>query len=252
MSDIVFLDPSQAIPADVTTLMQLCKDVLLTKLSCRVVDEQLCPIDNTNEVFDSKNVNWILPATPKIFKGDNSGGGGCGAGSLLFSPADYTVDLLGGRVTLVTPLATDETLTASYNFFPFTDPQLAEIVKSTIVEISTLIYRPITFLNIPMDYRPVICQRLYTNVLKSLILEAREYFSVTVAGRTINKSNIVAQINAIITQNEIQVISTISILRHYNKTNRVLPKIELAKTIGSDSLVVETQIKTIKSDAEVT
>lgn len=251
MSDVIFLNPSIAIPGDVATLTQLCKDVLLTKLSCRVVDEQLCPIDNTNTTFDSLNLNWILPSTPKIFKNDNSVSGGCGTGTLLFSPAGYSVDLLGGRVTLVTPLVDPETLTASYNFFPFTDPQLVEMVKSTIAEISTLIYRPIPLNAIPVDYRPVICKRLYTNVLKSLILEAREFFSVTVAGRTINKSNIVAQINTIIDQNERQVLADLNILRHYNKTNRVLPTITLTKTVLSGSFVGQRTIQTINSDTEV-
>ena len=251
MSDVIFLNPATAIPGDVTTLTQLCKDVLLTKLSCRVVDEQLCPIDNTDTVFDSLHTNWVLPATPKVFKNGSGTGGACGTGTLLFTPADYSIDLLAGRVTLVNALVAGETLTANYNFFPFTDPQLVEIVKSTIVEISGLIWRPIPQNAIPSDYRPVICERFYTNVLKSLILEARDFFSVTVAGRTINKSGIVAQISAIIDQNETQVLPALNVFRHYNKTNRVLPTITLTKTIASEAFNGQRTIQTITSDATV-
>ena len=251
MSDVIFLNPAAAIPGDVTTLTQLCKDVLLTKLSCRVIEELLCPIDTTDKIFDSVNPNWVLPSTPKVFKNGSGTSGGCGTGTLLFTPADYSIDFPNGRVTLVAALVTGETLTASYNFFPFTDAQLVQIVQSTVTEISTLIYRPIPQDAIPEDYRPVICNRFYTNILKTLILEARDFFSVTVAGRTINKTSIVPQINTIIDQNERQVLPALVILRHYNKTNRIIPIITLTKTITSGAFHGERTLKTIPSDAEV-
>jgi len=68
MSDIIFLNPASAVPSDVATLTQLCKDVLLTKLSCRIVDEKLCPADTTNLIFDSTNGNWLTAPTPQNYE----------------------------------------------------------------------------------------------------------------------------------------------------------------------------------------
>lgn len=233
MGDIIFLNPSIVIPGDITTLTQLCKDTLLSKLFCQVVDEELCPIDNTDTIFDAKNINWFAAPTPKIKKINTDG-----SVTLLFSSADYTVDLVGGRITLTSALTEGQTLTASYTFFPFTDTQLNQILEGTVIEISVLTYRPIDTANILQDYRPVICKRFYTNILKTLIIEARDFFSVTVAGRTINKTVIVPQINTIIDQNERQVLSDINILRHFNKTNRILPRITVTKTLISDTEIV--------------
>lgn len=230
MSDVVFLDPSVSIPNDITEIMLLCKDVLLTKLVCRIVDEVLIPFDNSNGVFDAKNVNWIAAPRPIVKRIDNTG-----AEIILLENDDYTIDLLGGRIILVTPLTTTETLTTSYSFFPFTDPQLLEITKHSAAEISVLIYRPVDQNNIPADYRPAICKRFYTNVLKALIIEAKDFFSVGVGGRTINKSNIVSQTNQIIEQNESQLLSDLQMLRHYNKTNRILPILTSTETLNSDT-----------------
>lgn len=246
MSDVIFLDPSVSIPNDITEITLLCKDVLLTKLFCTVVDEELVPFDTSNSVFDAKHGSWLAAPKPKVEKIDNTG-----TTILLFETTDYSIDFIGGRVTLTTPLVSGETLIVSYTFFPFTDPQLVEIAKHSTSEISVLVYRPINQDDIHEDYRPPICKRFYTNVLKSLILEARDFFSISVAGRTINKSSIVNQINTIIKQNEEQLLSDLQMLRHFNKTNRILPKIEVEQIILSDMFVGETTIQNITSDAEI-
>lgn len=231
MSDVIFLDPSVQIPGDVQTITQLCKDVLLNKLICRIVDEDLCPVDTSNAVFDAKRGVWQTFPAPKIFTIDSTG-----VKTQLFTPADYDVQFLAGRVDLVTP--TTSIVRASYTFFPFTDPQLTNFVLHSIDEISVLVYRPINKDNIPADYRPAICKRLYTNVLKALLLEAKDFFSVSVSGRSVNKAPIAGQINTIITQNETQLQAELNMLRHYNKTNRMLPSLESDNTIGSDAEIV--------------
>ncbi|TDI97029.1 MAG: hypothetical protein E2O29_01985 [Deltaproteobacteria bacterium] len=247
MSDVIFLDPSIAIPDDITEITQLCKDVLLTKLLCSVVDEELCPFDSSNGVFDAKNGNWQAVPKPKIKKLNNI----TGVSELLFETDDYIIDFIGGRVVLLTPLTTDESLIATYTFFPFTDPQLFQIASHSASEISVLIYRPVDQDNIPEDYRPAICKRFYTNVLRALILESKDFFSVSVGGRTINKSNIVSQTNQIIQDNEAQLLSDLQMLRHYNKTNRILPKIINIETISNDAFIGEQTIQAILSDAEI-
>ena len=230
MSDVIFLDPSVSIPNDITEIALLCKDVLLTKLVGRVVDEVLIPFDNSNGVFDAKNGTWVAVPRPIVKRIDDTG-----VETILLEIIDFTLDLTGGRVTLVTPLTATESLTVSYSFFPFTDPQLFEITKNAAAEISVLIYRPVDQNNIPADYRPAICKRFYTNALKALILEAKDFFSVGVGGRTINKANIVSQTNQIIEQNESQLLSDLQMLRHYNKTNRILPKITSTENLSSNT-----------------
>lgn len=231
MSDVVFLDPSIAIPDDITEITQLCKDVLLTKLLCSIVDEELCPFDSSNGVFDAKNGTWQAAPKPKVKKLNNV----TGVSELLFETDDYTIDFTGGRVVLLTPLTTDESLLVTYTFFPFTDPQLFQIARNSASEISVLIYRPVDQNNIPEDYRPAICKRFYTNVLRALILESKDFFSVSVGGRTINKTNIVSQTNQIIQDNEAQLLSDLQMLRHYNKTNRILPVISISKIVNSNA-----------------
>ena len=104
-------------------------------------------------------------------------------------------------------------------------------------EISVLVYRPINQDSIHYDYAVAICKRLYTNVLKALLIEARDYFSVSVGGRSINKTNVVGQLNSIIEQNETQLQAEINVLRTFNKTNRVLPSFPSTKSIQSSSTI---------------
>ena len=140
---------------------------------------------------------------------------------------------------------------ADYTFFPFTDSQLSEMVKQALTEICNLTYRHIDPNDIGQKYLPSICKRLYTNVLKSLQLRAKDFFSVSVAGRTINKASIVSQTNEIITLNETQLTPEIEALRYYNQSNRLLPSIELIKTINSSGFVGIETTQTINSDTDI-
>ena len=245
MSDIIFLDPAAQTPDDITTLTQICKQNMLTFLSCRIVEETLIP-DASNEVFSSKNTDWLAIPSPVINIIDSTG-----VKTLQIEDTDYTVDLLSGKITFLSPPVTG-TVQADYTFFPFTDTQLTEMVKQALLEICNLTYRHIDPNNINEKYLPPICKRLYTNVLKSVQLRSKDFFSVSVAGRTINKSSIVSQTNAIIDQNEKQLNPEIEALRFYNQSNRITYIAELLKTIKSDGFVGEETIQTITSDAEIT
>jgi len=245
MSDVIFLDPASAIPQDVVTLTQVCKANLLQNLNCRIVDETLCP-DKDNKIFSSQHKNWIGSPQPKIKKVNSNG-----IETALFESTDFTLSLNDGTVTFST--AVTDTVIASFTFFPFTDAQLTDLVKQSIVEVRVAIWRPIDPDKIAEDYIHTICKRLYTNVLKSLLLEAKDFFSVAVAGRQINKTNIVPQINTIIDQNEKQVQTEFYALRNFNRTRRIAATVQKGATITSNTNIVTAIVtQTITSDTVIT
>lgn len=229
MSHTIFVTPSSVLPGDINDLATFCKNNLLSYLYVRIVDEDLRP-NSANLVFQSKHRNWLSFPEPKIITITN------GVSTLKFAPTHYSVNLAEGKATFVS--ATTDPVRADYYYFPFSDEQIGSLTLESMQEISALIYRPIDENKIPQDYRPTICKRLYTNLLKALLLEARDFFSVSVGGRNIDKSNIVDQINSIIDQNEKQVMSEINTLRNFNKTKRVLPSVETVKTITSNASIV--------------
>lgn len=243
MSDVILLAPSIGLSASLTSLVQTCKQNLLSKLTCRILREILCG-EEDNKTYLAKHKNWVEPPQHKIRTIDENA-----VETRKFETADYTLDKADGKVTFNTTVT--DVVEADYTFFPFTDSQLNEAGKDALIELGVLIYRNINELNIPEDYRPAICKRLYTNILKVLLLEARDFFSVAVGGRTIDKTNIVPQINAIIEQNEKQLQAEINVFRHFNKTNRISPKFEIAKIISADAFVGQETTQNITSDAEV-
>ncbi len=244
MSDIIFLDPAAQTPGDVVTLGQVCKQNMLRFLNCQIVEETLIP-DANSQVFSSKHTDWISEPSPVISIIDNTG-----LSTLQVQDTDYTVDLTSGKITFLSPPITG-TVQASYTFFPFTDTQITEMVKQALLEICNLTYRHIDSNNINEKYLPAICKRLYTNILKSVQLRSKDFFSVSVAGRTINKASIVSQTDQIITQNESQLTPEIDALRYYNQSNRVVYVAEIAKTINSGVFVGQETLQTINSDTEI-
>jgi len=230
MSHTIFLTPLSAVPQSIVQLSGECKETLLSMLQIRIMEEDLRPSAD-NKTFTSKHPTWLASPAPKI-TAINS----LGVETLKFITTDYVQNLVNGSVTFGT--ATTDIIRADYFYFPFTDAQLADIAMHSLQEISVLIYRPINENLIEQDYLTPICQRLYTNVLKALLIEARDYFSVSVGGRTVNKTNIVGQINAIIEENEKQLQEAINTLRIFNKTNRVLPSFTATKTLNSAAQII--------------
>ena len=226
----VYLTPSAGLPMNITQLALHTKVQLLSMLYVRIVGEDLRP-NSANKVFAAKHGDWLQTWKPRV-----SAINDLGVETLKFETTDYTVSYTGGTVTFLA--ATTNLIRADYYYFPFTEQQLARFGLESLRELSILIYRPIDPNSIPYDYVPTISKRIYTNVLKALLVEARDYFSVSVAGRTINKTGIISQLNAIINQNEEQVQAEINILRTFNKTNRVLPKFTGTNTVKSDSQII--------------
>lgn len=230
MSHTIFLTPLSAVPQSVVQLAEECKTSLLSMLQIRIMEEELRPSAD-NKTFTSKHPTWLAIPAPKITTISD-----LGIETLKFISTDYTQSLTNGSITFGT--ATTNIVRADYFYFPFTDAQLADLTLHSLQEISILIYRPINENLIEQDYLTPICQRLYTNVLKALLVEARDYFTVSVGGRSVNKSNIVTQITGIIEENEKQLQEAISTLRIFNKTNRVLPVFTSAKNLNSAAQIV--------------
>lgn len=230
MSHTIFLTPLSAVPQSVVQLAEECKTTLLGLLQIRIVEEDLRPSAD-NKTFTSKHPTWLASPAPKIITIND-----LGIETLRFITTDYSQSLTNGSVTFGT--ATTDIVRADYYYFPFTDAQLADLTMHSLQEISVLIYRPINENEIAQDYLTPICQRLYTNVLKALLIEARDYFTVAVGGRTVNKANIVSQITGIIEENEKQLQEAINTLRIFNKTNRVLPSFTATKNLDSAAKIV--------------
>jgi hypothetical protein len=229
MPPIIFLTPAEGIPNDVEDLAQTCKINFMFYLQVHIAEEDLLP-NAIGKVFTAKYHDWQQSPAPKITTIND-----LGVETLQYVTTDYTISYADGQVTLVT--ATTDTVRADYAFFPFTDDQLLQLTHSVIHELSALIYRPINESDIPMDYRPLICRKLYTKLLRSLLLESKDFFSVSVGGRTISKANITSQMLQIIVSNETEVLAYLDILRNYNKTNRILPTMTSTKTLSSNTRV---------------
>ena len=229
MAQIVYLTPITGVPMTVTQLALFCKSQLLSMLFVRIVGEDLLP-QADNKTFVAKHCDWKEHPAPRIVTINN-----LGVETPKLASVDYTVSITGGAVTF--GIATTDTVRADYYYFPFTEQQLSRFAQQALREISTLIFRPINENAIPHDYAPCLCKRLYTLVLKALLIEARDYFAVSVAGRSVNKTNVVNQINLIIDQNEKQLQDEINVLRSFNKTNRILPKFTGTNAIKSNSQI---------------
>ena len=229
MSDIIFLQPASSIPASLDELTQHCRENFMSHLRCNVVDEDLLS-NQAGTTFKSKNSDWLSSPSPRVRLIDDSG-----VESLKFETADYTVNYEDGSITFGS--AVTDIVRVDYSFFPWGTEQLTEFVASAISELRVLIYRPVDENNIHSNYRPVICRRTYTKLLEDLLGAAKDYFSVSVAGRNINKSTVVSQINLVIDQNEKQFMQLVEALRHYNTTSRILPTFSNSKTIRSDAEV---------------
>lgn len=232
MSVNIYLTPISGLPQNITQLALHCKTQLLSMLYVRIVEEDLRPSAD-NKTFTAKHSNWLDNPKPRVIAINS-----LGVETLKFEgtgAADYAISDTGGTITFVT--ATTDLIRADYVYFPFTEQQLARFGIQSLRELSVLIYRPINANCIHYDYAVAICKRIYTNVLKALLLEARDYFSVSVGGRSINKTNVVGQLNAIIEQNEVQFQAEVNVLRTFNKTNRILPAFIGTKTIQSNSQI---------------
>lgn len=211
MSDIIFLSPS-----NVSLLTAECK-ALLSNLWVEIIDEDLQQKTSGNDtVFFGRYNNWLAApqGTPKIRRIDTDGNE-----TVLFSGSDYTIDLAAGEVTLSSGAGTD-IIRADYFYAPLNDTLLERLLAIAVKEVEVLIHRTIDDNNIIRDYKSAVCKRFYSNVLKNLLIESRNFFSVSVGDRTIGREQIVSHLKEIKAQNEEDLMLEVNQLRHFNKSNR--------------------------------
>lgn len=209
MAHTVFLSPSS-----ISALTPECK-ALLSGLSVEILDEDLRLKTAGGAVYFARYRNWLAEPQPRIRRIAPTGA----ETVLLADGTAYTVDYAPGEITLATP--TTDIVRADYFFTPLNDVLLERLLAISVSEVSVLIGRPIDPLNIHPAYRTAVCKRLYTNVLKNLLIEARNYFAVSVAGRSISKDNIPSNIDLMIKENETQLQAELNWLRHFNTTKRL-------------------------------
>ena len=210
MSHITFLSP-----ANVTTLTAECR-ALISNLTIEIIDENLIQkTSGSDTLFMGRYDNWnsTPQGTPKIRKIDTDG-----VETILFSD-EYAIDFAAGEVTLLAGSGTD-VVRADYFYSPLNDTLLEELLSIAIKEIEQLVHRKIDDSSINRAYVAVICKRFYTNILKNLLIESRNFFSVAVGDRQIGKEQIPTTLLAIKESNEAEVIMEINQLRNWNLTDR--------------------------------
>jgi len=209
MSDVIFLSPST-----ISLLTPECL-ALLVGLQIEVVDEDLRQKTTGGTTYFGKYRTWKAEPKARVRKVNPI----TGVETLLFADGtDYTLDLIAGEVELST--ITTDTVRADYFFSPLNDVLIERLMQESVQEVSNLIGRVIDPLAIPDQYHPVICKRLYTNVLKTMQIEYHDFFSISIGGVNISKDNVPKNTDAIIKQNEVQVMEEINALRLWNTTSR--------------------------------
>jgi len=208
MSDITFLSP-----ATVSALTPECL-ALLSSLHVEIIDEDLEPEIAGSQTYVARWKNWLATPRPRVRKINTT----TGVETLLFTTADYTIDFAAGQITLTAP--TTDIIRIDYFYQPLNNTLLERLLATSVKEVSVLIGRPIDANNIHIDYQAAICKRLYTNILKNLMIETRDFFALGVAGRSVSTDQVPSHFDMIIKQNEAQLLSDLNFLRYYNKTNR--------------------------------
>jgi len=206
----IFLTPSNE---PLTDLM----DDLRERLHCldlNMIDEDLSVID-AYTTYQAENKQWLSFPVPRIRKIDVNG-----AETLLLDGTDYTIDYVAGQVILAVAATANDSIRADYNFDVFTDDELEGFLVQSAREVQVAVRRAIDESSIPDEYKEAILKKAYTNAFKCLIQKTFNYFSVSVGGRTVDKTGLNAAIKNIIDLNEELLTKEINSLRNFNQTNR--------------------------------
>ena len=190
---------------------------LRKRLDClliNVIDEDLV-VTTPYTVYQSASKGWVDFPIARVRKIDVNG-----FEVPLVPLIDYTLDLAEGEVTLLAEANGDETVRVDYTFELFTDAELLEFLTQSAREVVNLLHRPLDSANINDAYKEIILKRAYTNAFKCLIEPTFNFFSVSVGGRTIDKTNIVDSITKIMTANEELLVQELNSLRNFNQTDR--------------------------------
>lgn len=191
---------------------------LLHGLSVEIIEEDLVFVElgsGSSEIFAAKYRNWIAYPVPRIRTIAVDG-----TTTLLIQGTDYTVDADNGRITIIAGTEDGVVVRADYYYAPITNELLEQYLSLSVAEIAAAIYRPIDVSAIHPAYLPTVGKRLYTYVLVGLIMEARNFFSLSVAGRSIQKNDVVTNLEKAVEVNEELVQKGINALRLWSPANR--------------------------------
>ena len=184
-----------------------------SKFSCSVVAEDLVAHDTSYLRYDSGNGNWDEPPLENI-KVVNI----LGVETHIY-PTDYTVDRAEGFITFTTPRVSTDIVRADYNKRPFTDAEITSILNSALVQVRVMCFHPITASFFSENYSEAILKKAYTIALREMQFPSTKYFAISISGRSIDKSNQVTQIEALIASNEKDLMQDINAIRYFDKTN---------------------------------
>ena len=198
-----------------SALLPECSAGLVSSLHVEIIDEDLDVQEDGGTIYLARNKNLLQEPKVRVRTISPT----TGVETLLFETADYTVNHVAGEVTLAA--STPDIVRVDYFYKPLDDAALSNLLAQCLNEIAVLIHRKIDENSIPADYKPAICKRFYTNVLKNLMMETRDYFAIGIAGRSISKDQVPAHFELTIKTNEAQLQNDINQLRNWNQTNRL-------------------------------
>ena len=184
----------------------------LEKFSYEIVDEDLAPDTTAYLRYDSLNKEWLGFPREKVRVI------AAGVETYIF-PTDYVVNIADGYITFSVARSATDTIRVDYFCKPFSAAQLLSIVQAGRKQMQVISFHTIDPNDIPENYQEMIIKRCYTIALRELQFPAVKYFSISVGGRTMDKSTQVATINAMIESNEKDLLSEINAVRYFDKTN---------------------------------
>ena len=192
-------------------------DELRNRLHCltlNVIDEDLAVLDSYVN-YQAENKQWLSFPVPRVRKIDVNA-----SETLLIPTTDYTIDSDEGKLTLVVAATADDTIRVDYTYDVFTDDDLENFLIQSAREIINLLHRKVDTAAVHDNYKEVIMKRAYTNAFKCLLQPTFNFFSVSIDGRAIDKTNLGTAIKLIIDTNEEILDQEINSLRLFNQTNR--------------------------------
>lgn len=193
-------------------LLVILKD-RLGKFTCSIVNEDLTPENISYLRYNSVNGNWLTTPQEKIRVIDTNG-----LETYIF-PSDYTVNATNGYIVFSIARSATEIIRADYSIAPFTDTELTSILNSALKQIRVLIFHAIDEGDISVNYSEAIIKRAFTIALREIQFPTTRYFAINIAGRSIDKSQQVTQIESLITSNEKDLLQDINALRYFDRTN---------------------------------
>ena len=197
------------------TLLPRCSQAFLTTLTIEVCDQDLVASTAGGTNYESGNKNWDSDFPVEVHKVNPT----TGVEVLLYEGTDYTVNYPDGEIDLT--VVTTDIIRVDYTYRPLSDETRGTLLAQSIVEVSNLIRRPIDRHNVPYEYETAICLQFVMNVMKTLLLETRDFLSVSVGGKSISKENVPKTFETIIGVYEEQLMGQVRQLRQWNTTKRI-------------------------------